>query len=162
MIIAELSQQMLKSFETDFNARLDYRIAAVTRYKASDYGWSSQLICWQWTLRYVDIFFILACYSWTAYQSLPPFPPLATVENIILKEKRGNCVPIFVQLPADLVTPCMAYLRIAKDSKYSFLLESVVGGESVARYSFIGAGMSLVFHSVCFDSQFRSRPFKDN
>lgn len=35
----------------------------------------------------------------------------------------------------------MAYLRIAKDSKYSFLLESVVGGENVARYSFIGAGL---------------------
>jgi len=34
----------------------------------------------------------------------------------------------------------MAYLRIAKDSKYSFLLESVVGGDNVARYSFIGAG----------------------
>ncbi|KAF8061545.1 ADC synthase [Lyophyllum atratum] len=33
----------------------------------------------------------------------------------------------------------MAYLRIAKDSKYSFLLESVIGGENVARYSFIGA-----------------------
>lgn len=34
----------------------------------------------------------------------------------------------------------MAYLRIAKDSKYSFLLESVLDGEHVARYSFIGAG----------------------
>ncbi len=34
----------------------------------------------------------------------------------------------------------MAYLRVAKDSKYSFLLESVIGGENVARYSFIGAG----------------------
>jgi len=34
----------------------------------------------------------------------------------------------------------MAYLRIAKDSKYSFLLESVIAGENIARYSFIGAG----------------------
>jgi anthranilate synthase component 1 len=33
----------------------------------------------------------------------------------------------------------MAYLRISQGSKYSFLLESVFGGESVARYSFIGA-----------------------
>jgi hypothetical protein len=39
----------------------------------------------------------------------------------------------------------MAYLRIAKDAKYSFLLESVIGGESVARYSFIGAGESSFF-----------------
>ena len=57
-----------------------------------------------------------------------------------MKEKKGNCVPVFVELPADLITPCMAYLRIAKDSKYSFLLESVVAGENLARYSFIGAG----------------------
>ena len=34
----------------------------------------------------------------------------------------------------------MAYLRIAKDSKYSFLLESVIAGENIARYSFIGSG----------------------
>ncbi|TFK42944.1 ADC synthase [Crucibulum laeve] len=70
---------------------------------------------------------------------LPAFPSLATVEQLVVHEKRGNCVPIYVELPADLITPCMAYLRVAKDSKYSFLLESVVGGESVARYSFIGA-----------------------
>ncbi|KAG5647130.1 hypothetical protein DXG03_001085 [Asterophora parasitica] len=70
---------------------------------------------------------------------LPAYPPLATVEQLITHEKRGNCVPVYVELPADLITPCMAYLRIAKDSKYSFLLESVIGGENVARYSFIGA-----------------------
>jgi len=73
-------------------------------------------------------------------KTLPAYPSLATVENLIVKEKRGNCVPVYVELPADLITPCMAYLRIAKDSKYSFLLESVIGGENVARYSFIGAG----------------------
>ncbi|TFK64077.1 anthranilate synthase component [Pluteus cervinus] len=70
---------------------------------------------------------------------LPAFPSLATVEQLIVREKRGNCVPVYVELPADLITPCIAYLRIAKDSKYSFLLESVLGGENVARYSFIGA-----------------------
>ncbi|OBZ75278.1 putative anthranilate synthase component 1 [Grifola frondosa] len=72
-------------------------------------------------------------------QKLPAVPPLATVEQIILKEKRGNCVPVYVELPGDLLTPCVAYLRVAKDSKYSFLLESVVAGENLARYSFIGA-----------------------
>ncbi|OCH95609.1 anthranilate synthase component [Obba rivulosa] len=70
---------------------------------------------------------------------LPAYPSLATLEDIILKEKRGNCVPVYVELPGDLLTPCVAYLRIAKDSKYSFLLESVVAGENLARYSFIGA-----------------------
>lgn len=81
-----------------------------------------------------------------------PYPPFATVEQIILKEKRGNCVPIFVQLPADLLTPCTAYLRIAKDSKYSFLLESVIAGENIARYSFIGAGEYDWFSSIAYDS----------
>ncbi|KAG6919974.1 hypothetical protein DXG01_013323 [Tephrocybe rancida] len=70
---------------------------------------------------------------------LTAYPPLETIERLINVEKRGNCIPVYVELPADLVTPCMAYLRIAKDSKYSFLLESVIGGENVARYSFIGA-----------------------
>lgn len=65
------------------------------------------------------------------------------MENLILTERLGNCVPVYVELPADLLTPCMAYLRIAKDSKYSFLLESVIAGENVARYSFIGAGKPL-------------------
>ncbi|KAL5511513.1 TRP2 [Sanghuangporus vaninii] len=72
-------------------------------------------------------------------QTLVPYPPLATVEQYIITEKRGNCVPVFVQLPADLLTPCIAYLKVAKDSKYSFLLESVIAGENIARYSFIGA-----------------------
>ncbi|GBE82412.1 anthranilate synthase component [Sparassis latifolia] len=72
-------------------------------------------------------------------QKLPAYPPLATVEQIILKEQRGNCVPVYVELPGDLLTPCVAYLRVAKDSKYSFLLESIIAGESLARYSFIGA-----------------------
>ncbi|KAG8720680.1 hypothetical protein FRC11_003114, partial [Ceratobasidium sp. 423] len=37
----------------------------------------------------------------------------------------------------------MAYLRLAKDSKYSFILESVIAGENIARYSFVGAGESI-------------------
>ncbi|KAF9065290.1 ADC synthase [Rhodocollybia butyracea] len=71
--------------------------------------------------------------------NLPALPSLADVEKLIIHKKLGNCVPVYVELPADLITPVMAYMRISKDSKYSFLLESVVGGESVARYSFIGA-----------------------
>ncbi|KAG6335150.1 hypothetical protein ID866_3934 [Astraeus odoratus] len=75
----------------------------------------------------------------TALQKLQAHPSLATVEQLIIREKRGNCIPVFVQLPADLITPCMAYLRIAQGSKYSYLLESVIAGENIARYSFVGA-----------------------
>lgn len=71
-------------------------------------------------------------------QTLQPFPSLTAVQHLIVDEKQGNCVPVFIELPADLLTPCAAYLRIAKDSKYSFLLESVASSHA-DRYCFIGA-----------------------
>ena len=76
-------------------------------------------------------------------QTLHAYPPLEDVSRLILAEKRGNCVPVFVQLPADLLTPTAAYLKISNGSRYSFILESVVGGENMGRYSFIGAGESI-------------------
>jgi len=42
-------------------------------------------------------------------------------------------------VPADLETPTSAFLKISK-SQYCFLLESIEGGERLARYSFIGSG----------------------
>ena len=52
-----------------------------------------------------------------------------------------NRIPLMVQAFADLETPLSLYLKLAhaKDGgQYSFLLESVVGGERFGRYSFIG------------------------
>ena len=49
----------------------------------------------------------------------------------------GNIVPVFREVAADLETPVSAYLKVAR-GKHSFLLESVEGGERLARYSFIG------------------------
>jgi anthranilate synthase component 1 len=51
--------------------------------------------------------------------------------------RRGNLVPVYREITADLETPVSAYLKVAR-GPYSFLLESVEGGERVARYSFIG------------------------
>ncbi|KAI9433936.1 anthranilate synthase component [Lactarius indigo] len=51
----------------------------------------------------------------------------------------ATACPCTSSCPADLITPVIAYLRIAHNSKYSFLLESVLAGENIARYSFIGA-----------------------
>jgi anthranilate synthase component 1 len=73
------------------------------------------------------------------HANLTPSPSFQEVRNIIYEKKQGNCVPVFITLPCDSLTPCMAYMRIARDSKYSFLLESVVAGENIARYSFIGS-----------------------
>ena len=58
----------------------------------------------------------------------------------MIAEKNVNCVPICAQIPADLLTPVMAFLKITEKSEYSFLLESIMDGEHVARYSFIGSG----------------------
>ncbi len=50
---------------------------------------------------------------------------------------RGNVAPVYREVPADLETPVSAFLKVAR-GKHSFLLESVEGGERLARYSFIG------------------------
>ncbi len=54
-----------------------------------------------------------------------------------LNTKDGNLVAVHREVQADLETPVSAYLKIAQ-GPYSFLLESVEGGERLGRYSFIG------------------------
>jgi anthranilate synthase component 1 len=63
----------------------------------------------------------------------------ASFEEFEREAGRGNVVPIVRSVLADLQTPVGAFLRVAGESRYSFLLESVEGGERVARYSFLGA-----------------------
>lgn len=58
--------------------------------------------------------------------------------------KGGNVVPVVRRLAADLITPFGAYLRLGENSRNSFLLESVEGGEQLARYSFLGAEPELI------------------
>ena len=62
------------------------------------------------------------------------FPSLEEAKSLA---KHGNIVPIFREVPADLETPVSAFLKIAR-GRYSFLLESVEGGERFGRYSFLG------------------------
>ncbi|HJX12985.1 MAG TPA: anthranilate synthase component I [Dehalococcoidales bacterium] len=66
-----------------------------------------------------------------------------TLEEVKKLSKRGNLVPVYREIKADLETPVSAYLKIAR-GRYSFLLESVEGGERLARYSFLGTEPSLV------------------
>ena len=61
-------------------------------------------------------------------------PSLAEVKNLA---EHGNLVPVYREILADLETPVSAYMKVA-DEGSSFLLESVEGGERLARYSFIG------------------------
>ena len=52
--------------------------------------------------------------------------------------------PLVRELPADLETPASAYLKLAGKGP-SFLLESVTGGEHLARYSFIGVDLARAY-----------------
>jgi len=59
----------------------------------------------------------------------------------------GNLVPVYETFTADLLTPVGAHLRLANKARYSFLLESVEGGETIARYTFAGANPNEVFRA---------------
>ena len=50
----------------------------------------------------------------------------------------GGLVPVYREIPGDLLTPVSAFLALAGQAESAFLLESVVGGERIARYSFLG------------------------
>jgi anthranilate synthase component I len=64
----------------------------------------------------------------------------------------ANLVPVWTTVPADLLTPVSAYLNLTRSravargekNRFSFLLESVEGGENVARYTYMGADPFLI------------------
>jgi len=62
-------------------------------------------------------------------------PALDAIESY---RSQGNVVPIWKEIMADLLTPVSAFLKISRGCREAFLLESVEGGESIARYSFLG------------------------
>jgi anthranilate synthase component 1 len=65
-------------------------------------------------------------------------------ENFLKQTESANVVPVVETLSADLLTPLAVYLKISQGAIDSFLLESVEGGESLGRYSFIGANPEMI------------------
>src|SRR3954447_25760848 len=61
--------------------------------------------------------------------------------------RRGTFVPVVKELVGGLLTPVSAFLKIAEDADYAFLLESVEGGEHVGRYSFLGKDPFLILRA---------------
>ena len=59
------------------------------------------------------------------------------------KSKQGNLIPVYKEVLADLDTPVSAYMKMC-GGEYSFLLESVEGGEKWARYCFLGFDPSII------------------
>jgi anthranilate synthase component 1 len=72
------------------------------------------------------------------------FLPDITTFNTLAQQ--GNLIPVYREIMADMDTPVSAFKKL-DDGKFSFLLESIEGGEKWARYSFLGSSPSLIVRS---------------
>ena len=70
-----------------------------------------------------------------------------TVEQFAELSAGGLSVPVTKEILADTLTPVSAYLKLRSKSDFTFLFESVEGGERAARYSFLGIRPSIIFRS---------------
>lgn len=68
----------------------------------------------------------------------------ASFEDFEREAHHGNVVPVVRSVMADLQTVIGAFMAIAGDCDKAFLLESVEGGERIARYSFLGAQPEMI------------------
>src|SRR5438132_5803753 len=71
---------------------------------------------------------------------LPSFHEFVSLAN------GASLVPVYRQLIGDTLTPVSAFCKI-QEGDWSFLFESVVGGERLGRYSFVGSGPWLRFQA---------------
>ena len=72
------------------------------------------------------------------------FPDIDTFRSAA---QGADVVPVYRQLLADHLTPVTAFEVLGRDD-HAFLLESVVGGERIARYSFIATRPALVYQAA--------------
>src|SRR5512137_578268 len=89
----------------------------------------------------------------TGVRSPTSFPPFAgeamyqpDFETFRSLASRGNLIPVYREILADMDTPVSAFRKI-DDGRYSFLLESIEGGEKWARYSFLGSSPEVIIRS---------------
>jgi anthranilate synthase component 1 len=75
---------------------------------------------------------------------MPHSPPFDTFAALA---RAHTVVPVYRRLTADALTPVSAFRKI-DDGDRAFLFESVVGGERIGRYSFLGAGPFRVFEAA--------------
>jgi anthranilate synthase component 1 len=70
-------------------------------------------------------------------------PNLKTFHEL---SRQGNLIPVYREIMADMDTPVSAFKKL-DDGRFSFLLESIEGGEKWGRYSFLGSTPSLIVRS---------------
>src|SRR5580704_9083934 len=69
-----------------------------------------------------------------------------TFEEFAALARDHTVVPVYRQLTGDTLTPVSAFCKV-QEGEWAFLFESVVGGERVGRYSFLGAGPFRTFEA---------------
>src|SRR3954470_10004550 len=77
-------------------------------------------------------------------------PPLDQVKDL---RAQGNVIPVYKSVIADFLTPVSAFLKLERNQRQAFLLESVEGGETLARYSFLGCDPFLIMRCDGKDNQ---------
>jgi anthranilate synthase component 1 len=81
-----------------------------------------------------------------------PYRP--TYEEFTALARDHTVVPVYRQLTGDTLTPVTAFCKV-QEGEWAFLFESVVGGERIGRYSFLGAGPFSSFEA--FGNRTRTR-----
>lgn len=71
------------------------------------------------------------------------YPDAATFALLM---REYSVVPVFRKLTGDILTPVTAFCKL-QEGEWSFLFESVVGGERIGRYSFVGSGPIVTFQA---------------
>ena len=74
----------------------------------------------------------------TVYPSADKLRELLTLSS-------GNMIPVYAELPMDMLTPISAYLILAESKKCSFLFESANLNQKTSRFSFLGSDPLFVF-----------------
>ena len=85
--------------------------------------------------------------SITTFKQLSTRKFSPSLDEFRAKAREGNLIPVLTEVLADTETPVSAFYKVAYGRDYGFLLESVEGGEQLARYSFLGSDPLLVFRS---------------
>ena len=74
-----------------------------------------------------------------------------SLEEVKKLQSQGNVIPVYKSVIADFLTPVSAFLKLERNRSHAFLLESIEGGERIARYSFLGGDPFLI--KRCRDGQ---------
>ena len=67
-----------------------------------------------------------------------------SLEEVKKLQSQGNVIPVYKSVIADFLTPVSAFLKLERNRSHAFLLESIEGGERIARYSFLGGDPFLI------------------